>query len=73
MFLRDIKETINVLESDNGDDSYLDVFFPTFVMVVRDNTLKIEDNKGNSITPDQFLENILVLKRGDSDSIRKFK
>ena len=71
-FLKDFKTNVNALESERGDDSYLDVFFPAFVMVVRDNDLKPVDGHGNEISPDHFLENILVLKRGDNDAIRKF-
>ena len=71
-FLKDFKTAVNVRESEGGDDSYLDVYLPAFVVVVRDNILEIVDNQGNAISPDQFLENVLVLKKGDTDTIRKF-
>ena len=60
------------MESEQGDDSFFDVFFPVFVIAVRDSHLKVTDENNDSISPDQFLENTLILKTGAKESIRKY-
>ena len=60
------------MESEQGNDSFLDVFFPVLVISVRDNHLETTDKNKETISPDQFLENTLMLKRGTNDAVRKF-
>ena len=71
-FLKEIKSSLSILESDAEDDSYFDVFFPSFIMVIRDINVKLVDDTNKPISPDQYLETALVLKRGSSDSIREY-
>jgi hypothetical protein len=54
-------------EQDDGQS--LAQFFPTFLWVVRDFTLKLEDDKGAKITSNQYLENCLRPQAGFSDAI----
>ena len=60
------------MELGEGNDSYFDVFFPSFIMVIRDINVKLVDATDKPISPDQYLESALVLKRGSSDSIRQY-
>ncbi|XP_061452444.1 guanylate-binding protein 1-like [Rhineura floridana] len=46
-------------------------FFPTFIWALRDFTLQLEMD-GHSITEDQYLENALRLKKGDSHDVQLF-
>jgi hypothetical protein len=52
-----------------GQDSEEDLAaaFPTFLWVVRDFILSIEDNKGRNMTPKEYLENALALQKGISE------
>lgn len=50
---------------DNEED--LAAAFPTFLWVVRDFILSIEDNKGRNMTPKEYLENALALQKGISE------
>ena len=56
-------------ESESGDGSNLAQFFPTFMWIVRDFTLKLVDDKGAKISSSQYLENCLAPQEGFSDSI----
>uniref|UniRef100_R4GBX1 GB1/RHD3-type G domain-containing protein n=1 Tax=Anolis carolinensis TaxID=28377 RepID=R4GBX1_ANOCA len=46
-------------------------FFPSFAWALRDFTLQLELN-GRPITEDEYLENALKLKKGDSPDVRLF-
>jgi hypothetical protein len=48
-----------------------DIFdsFPSFLWVLRDFSLKLEDESGNRITPKEYLENALKPLKGFSESI----
>ena len=57
-----------------ASDSSLDVdevadYFPSFLWVIRDFSLKLEDASGNAITSREYLENALTPQKGVSDSI----
>nr|XP_020141077.1 guanylate-binding protein 1-like [Microcebus murinus] len=55
------------LDAIEGEDSVEFVsFFPDFVWTLRDVTLKLEVD-GQSLTPDEYLENSLKLKQGNSE------
>ena len=72
-FLKDIKSSLNIMASDTADDSYFDVFFPSFIMVMQNIGVELIDRVTNKpITADQYLEKALILKRGSSDSIREY-
>lgn len=53
----------------NSDGSSLAQFFPSFLWIVRDFTLKLVDDKGQKITSSQYLENCLKSQEGFSESI----
>lgn len=54
----------------NGSDSYEDFgqYFPQFLWVVRDFTLQLVDETGQSITEQQYLERALQIQKGFSDA-----
>jgi hypothetical protein len=43
--------------------------FPSFIWVLRDFSLKLEDLDGNKITPKQYLESALREQKGCSESV----
>jgi hypothetical protein len=52
-----IKADAKLTERDNNDN--LHRFMPKFLWILRDFTLKIEDERGRKISPTQYLENCL--------------
>lgn len=56
-------------ETDENASSTTNSFFPIFVWVLRDFTLKLEDEKGKKINSNQYLENCLKPQTGFSDAI----
>lgn len=59
-----------------GDDNEIDTdmygkFFPSFIWIIRDFTLKLVDPEGNPITSQQYLERSLAPQEGFSDDIEK--
>jgi hypothetical protein len=46
-------------------------YFPSFLWVVRDFSLKLIDHQGNSITSKQYFENALKEQKGTSDAVEK--
>jgi hypothetical protein len=55
-------------ETAEEDDALLGGLFPKFVWAVRDFTLELKDKDGSAITPDEYLESALGLKKGASES-----
>ena len=45
--------------------------FPSFMWLVRDFALRLEDNLGKPISPFQYLENALKLQQGTSDMMMR--
>uniref|UniRef100_A0A8C7J9A8 Guanylate-binding protein 1 n=1 Tax=Oncorhynchus kisutch TaxID=8019 RepID=A0A8C7J9A8_ONCKI len=66
-YVNELTEMIKVKSStdneEEGEGTQFAQFFPNFVWTVRDFTLKLEID-GRVITPDQYLENSLQLKKG---------
>ncbi|XP_052795235.1 guanylate-binding protein 1-like [Mya arenaria] len=62
-FLKVVQSNVTVARGENEDDSFLDFFFPNFVLVLRDFTLRSDTSS------EEFLENRLVYKTGESDRI----
>ncbi|XP_066561993.1 guanylate-binding protein 1 [Amia ocellicauda] len=58
-------------EGDQTEDALYAGFFPLFLWTVRDFTLQLELN-GKPITADEYLENSLKLKKGDTERIDRF-
>ena len=46
-------------------------YFPSFLWVVRDFSLRLADDNGNEITSSEYLENALSLSKGTSDVIER--
>lgn len=63
---------MSVLETEYDDDSYFDVFFPSFVLVNRDFSLKLTDKENNPISADEYLEKALATDVGVSDSVQTY-
>lgn len=59
-----ISETLSLA----SDDTQSAVYFPTFAWVVRDFSLQLKTQQGNSITPDEYLERALSI---DNDTTAK--
>ena len=65
-----LTQVIQTKTSENNDDgSSLAQFFPSFLWIVRDFTLKLVDEGGQKISSSQYLENCLRPQQGFSDSI----
>jgi hypothetical protein len=59
------------MAADDGveDPDELAKFFPSFLWVVRDFTLRLQDLQGNKINAREYLERALEEQRGSSDAI----
>ena len=55
----------NIINEDNEFAKY----FPILFWVLRDFSLKLEDSEGNSINPNQYLENSLMEQEGNNEVI----
>jgi len=56
--------TFKNFNKEDTDEDFLKELFPSFIWVLRDFSLKLEDSKGNKITSDEYLENSLKDKDG---------
>ena len=45
--------------------------FPSFMWLVRDFALRLEDNYGKPISPFEYLENALKVQEGSSDMVKR--
>lgn len=73
-FVTEIAEKLKITEqseSSEENDVQLAEHFPQFVWAVRDFSLELTLD-GNPITPDQYLENALTLKKGASKKITDY-
>ena len=64
----------NKIDSKPNSDSQFDSLtsnFPSFLWILRDFALKLEDSDGNKINPKTYLENSLSSQKGLSESIEK--
>ena len=57
------------LGQDEVDPEEYAKYFPSFMWVVRDFTLQLVDNEGESISPKDYLERALSNQKGFSDSV----
>ncbi len=53
----------------NNDETCVSHYFPSFMWIVRDFSLRMEDKHGVKITPKEYLENALSEQRGVTDII----
>ncbi|XP_052777215.1 guanylate-binding protein 1-like [Mya arenaria] len=65
-FLKVVHNNVTVAKGACEDDSFLDFFFPNFVLVLRDFRLTSDTSS------EEFLENRLVYKTGKSDSVHEY-
>ena len=64
------EQNINNINNTNiNEDSELAKYFPILFWVLRDFSLKLEDEEGNPINSNQYLENSLTEQEGTSDII----
>ena len=57
--------------SDEIDSDEYSQYFPSFMWVVRDFTLQLEDEDGEEINANQYLEKALEEQKGFSDKIEE--
>ena len=70
--VRGRSSTSNLSDIDSaseGDPDELAKFFPSFMWVVRDFTLRLLDTDGNKINSKQYLEQSIREQRGTSDAV----
>ncbi|XP_029557936.1 guanylate-binding protein 1 isoform X2 [Salmo trutta] len=74
-YVNELTEMIKVKsttdDEEEGEGTQFAQFFPNFVWTVRDFTLQLEID-GREITPDQYLENSLQLKKGYGKKINDY-
>uniref|UniRef100_A0A674BL56 Guanylate-binding protein 1-like n=1 Tax=Salmo trutta TaxID=8032 RepID=A0A674BL56_SALTR len=74
-YVNELTEMIKVKSTtdneEEGEGTQFKQFFPNFVWTVRDFTLKLKID-GREITPDQYLENSLRLKKGTGKKINDY-
>ena len=58
-------------EAEDADPDEVSQYFPSFLWVVRDFSLKLLDQFGNQINSKEYLENALKEQKGSSDNIEK--
>ncbi|CAO2600274.1 Guanylate-binding protein 1 [Lemmus lemmus] len=66
-----IKSKSSPEQSDIDDSANFVSFFPNFVWTLRDFSLELECN-GKSITPDEYLENSLTLRKGTDKKTKRY-
>jgi hypothetical protein len=57
--------------AEDVDPEQVSKYFPSFLWVVRDFALKLQDEFGGGISSKQYLENALKDQKGSSDAIEK--
>jgi len=58
-------------KSQDSDPEEMAKYFPSFLWVVRDFSLKLIDSQGNSITSKQYFDYALKEQKGTSDAVEK--
>ena len=64
-----VSESSATTTDQEGDPDELAKFFPSFMWVVRDFTLRLLDTDGNKINSKEYLEQSLREQRGTSDAV----
>lgn len=71
-FIINLSKTIKLNQfSNESNPDELSAYFPSFLWLLRDFSLQLEDTFGNVITAKQYLENALQLQKGSSESIEE--
>jgi len=71
-FIINLSKTIKLNQfSNESNPDELSAYFPSFLWLLRDFSLKLEDTFGNVITAKQYLENALQLQKGSSETIEE--
>ena len=69
-FILNLSKIIKIKSLSHDDnEEELSEYFPFFLWLLRDFSLKLEDKKGNNISEKEYLESALENKIGDSDVI----
>lgn len=64
-------QSANRKDGAEGDIDEMSKYFPSFLWVVRDFSLKLIDQQNNAITSKQYFENALREQKGTSDAVEK--
>jgi hypothetical protein len=64
-----LTQCIQAKTSESDDAASLAQFFPSFLWIVRDFTLKLVDENGQKISSPQYLENCLKPQQGFTESV----
>ena len=64
-------QSANRKDGVEGDVDEMSKYFPSFLWVVRDFSLKLIDQQNNAITSKQYFENALREQKGTSDAVEK--
>jgi hypothetical protein len=64
-------QSANRKDGAEGDVDEMSKYFPSFLWVVRDFSLKLIDQQNNAITSKQYFENALREQKGTSDAVEK--
>ena len=71
-FILNLSKIIKIKSlSHNDKEEELSEYFPSFLWLLRDFSLKLEDKDGNNISEKEYLESALENKVGDSDIINE--
>lgn len=71
-FVLNLSSTIKINRKDaKAKPEDLAKYFPRFLWILRDFSLKLEDPDGNPITSNQYLENALSLLKGNLESVKE--
>lgn len=71
-FILNLSQAIKINKNDDkAKPEELAKYFPSFLWLIRDFSLKLEDSEGNTITSKQYLENALALVKGSSSSVEE--
>lgn len=64
-----LSKSLQIKKGEQLDADEIAQYFPSFLWILRDFALRLEDNEGYSITMKQYLENSLTEQKGMSDAI----
>ena len=71
-FILNLSKTIKIKSVNKIDsEEELAEYFPSFLWLLRDFSLKLEDTNGNTITEKQYLENALMKIKGNTEIIEE--
>ncbi len=70
-FIINLSKSIKLNQTNEANADEISSYFPSLLWLLRDFSLKLEDNKGNVITAKQYLESALQLQKGSSEVVEE--